>query len=157
MAPPLPLRLARRELRTGLKGFRIFLACLALGVAAIAAVGSVSSAMMAGIEGDARRLLGGDVDLRLVHRPASDDQRAFLAASGEVSEVLEMRAMARTLDGAARTLVELKAVDGAYPLVGAVTLAPATGLDIALAERDGTFGAVAEQSLADRLGLTVGQ
>ncbi len=75
----LPLRLARRELRTGLKGFRIFLACLALGVAAIAAVGSVSSAMMAGLEGDARRLLGGDVDLRLTHQEASDEQRAYLA------------------------------------------------------------------------------
>ena len=32
-------RIAQRELRGGLKGFRIFLACLALGVAAIAAVG----------------------------------------------------------------------------------------------------------------------
>lgn len=152
----LPLRLARRELRTGLKGFRIFLACLALGVAAIAAVGSVSSAMMAGIEGDARRLLGGDVDLRLVHRPADAAERAFLEASGRVSAVAEMRAMARTVDGSARTLVELKAVDDAYPLVGAVGLEPAIELDAALAGRDGTFGAVAEQSLADRLGLAVG-
>ena len=32
-------RLAMRELRGGLRGFRIFLACLVLGVAAIAAVG----------------------------------------------------------------------------------------------------------------------
>ncbi|MEQ9332903.1 FtsX-like permease family protein [Thalassobaculum sp.] len=153
---PLALRLARRELRTGLKGFRIFLACLAIGVAAIAAVGSVSSAMMAGLEGDARRLLGGDVDLRLVHRPASDEQRAWLQQSGRVSEVLAMRAMARRTDGEARTLVELKAVDGGYPLVGTVTLAPAGELGDALAERDGLYGAIAEESLATRLDLAVG-
>lgn len=152
----LPLVLARRELRTGLRGFRIFLACLALGVAAIAAVGSVSSAMMAGLERDARELLGGDVDLRVVHRPATEAQRAHLDASGTVSSIVDMRAMARRLDGEARSLVELKAVDGAYPLVGSVALAPAIGLDLALGERDGIFGAVAEASLAERLGLAVG-
>ena len=31
----LAFKLALREMRTGLKGFRIFIACLALGVAAI--------------------------------------------------------------------------------------------------------------------------
>ena len=35
MRTPLWLRFAARELRSGVKGFRIFLACLALGVAAI--------------------------------------------------------------------------------------------------------------------------
>ena len=141
----LPLRFARRELRTGIKGFRIFLACLALGVAAIAAVGSVSSAMMAGLEGDARRLLGGDVDLRLVHRPADGAQRDFLAQSGRLSEIVSMRAMARRTDGDARSLIELKAIDNTYPLIGAVELAPAIGLDAALAERDGLFGTVVEE------------
>ena len=35
---PLAWRLARRELRGGLAGFRVLILCLALGVAAIAAV-----------------------------------------------------------------------------------------------------------------------
>lgn len=156
MALPLPLALARRELRTGLKGFRIFIACLALGVAAIAAVGSVSSAMMAGLEGDARRLLGGDIDLRLVHRPATEAQLAHLAASGETSGIVSMRAMARRSDGEERSLVELKAVDGAYPLIGTVRLTPDIDLDAALAQRDGAFGAVVEATLAERLGIAVG-
>lgn len=156
MSLALPWRFARRELRTGLKGFRIFLACLTLGVAAIAAVGSVSSAMMAGLEVDARRLLGGDVDLRLVHRPADDEQRRYLAGPGQLSEVVAMRAMARRSDGEARTLVELKAVDRAYPLVGSVELSPGIALDEALAERAGVFGTVVEESLATRLDLRVG-
>ena len=46
----LAARLARRELRGGLAGFRIFLICLALGVAAIAGVGMVRSAIEAGLQ-----------------------------------------------------------------------------------------------------------
>ena len=91
----LAARLARRELRAGLGGFRIFLACLLLGVAAIAVVGSVSQALVKGLERDGRALLGGDIDLRVSHREASAAQRDFLAARGELSQVTEMRAMAR--------------------------------------------------------------
>lgn len=153
---PLALRLARRELRTGLNGFRIFLACLALGVAAIAAVGSVSSAMLSGLEGDARGILGGDVALRIVHRPAEPEQLAYLRESGDVSTVVSMRAMARAEDGGSNSLVELKAVDDAYPLVDALTLDRGMTLDEALAPADGVHGAVAEASLAQRLGIAVG-
>ncbi len=53
-------RFARRELRGGVSGFRIFLACLALGVAAIAAVGSVRSGIEAGLAREGAALLGGD-------------------------------------------------------------------------------------------------
>lgn len=153
---PLALRFARRELRTGLKGFRIFLACLALGVAAIAAVGSVSSAMLAGLEGDARRILGGDVALRVVHRPAEPDAIAYLNASGDVSTVISMRAMARSATGDNNSLVELKAVDDVYPLVGSLDLDRDITLADALGERDGVYGAVAEESLVQRLDIRVG-
>lgn len=153
---PIALRLARRELRTGLKGFRIFLACLALGVAAIAAVGSVSSAMMAGLEGDARGILGGDVALRMVHQPATPEALSYLEESGEVSTIVSMRAMARAETGEASSLVELKAVDGLYPLVGELELDRDMALADALAERDGVYGAVAEESLAQRLNIDVG-
>jgi putative ABC transport system permease protein len=150
--------LAARELRGGgIRGFRVFLACLALGVAAIAAIGSLEAAVEAGIAGDARALLGGDVSVSLALRPASAAERQFLAASGAVSEAAKLRAMARTGGGGARTsLIELQAVDAAYPLYGTVALAPAGPLTAALAPRDGIFGAVAEAALARRLGLAVG-
>ncbi|MEQ8587189.1 MAG: FtsX-like permease family protein [Thalassobaculaceae bacterium] len=153
---PIALRLARRELRTGLKGFRIFLACLALGVAAIAAVGSVSSAMMAGLEGDSRRILGGDVALRMVHQPAPPEALEYLEASGDVSTVVSMRAMARGDGGETSSLVELKAVDDPYPLVDTLDLDRDMTLADALAPRDGVHGAVAEESLARRLEIAVG-
>src|SRR5690606_34869146 len=151
--------LARRELRGGLSGFRIFLLCLMLGVAIIAAVGSLSAAVVAGIAADARAILGGDLDLRVIHREATAEQRALLEQLGDVSETREMRGMARPSDparAANRVLVELKAVDEAYPLYGAAVLEPAMTLGDALAERDGRWGAVADPALLQRLDISVG-
>ena len=152
----LPVRLAARELRGGLRDFRVFLACLALGVAAIAAVGSTHRAVVAGLEADAQVILGGDVDLSLHHRTVPADQRAHLAASGALSETAAMRAMAHGPEGGRPVLVELKAVDRNYPLYGAVTLEPAMPLSAALAPADGVRGAVADRALAARLGLALG-
>ncbi len=148
---PLSLRLARRELRGGLHGFRIFLLCLALGVAAIAGVGSLSAALVAGMNADAQRLLGGDVELRLTHREAEPAAVAYLEKTATVARSIEMRAMARA--GAdKRSLVELKGVDGLYPMFGEVALSVDRPLQDLLA--DG--GAVADPSLLRRLDLSIG-
>jgi putative ABC transport system permease protein len=110
------LRLAGRELRGGVRGFRVFLACLVLGVGTIAAIGSLRAAVEAGLRADARLLLGGDVSARLTLRPANAAERDFLASTGTLSETAGLRAMARSLDGKRRSLIELRAVDAAYPL-----------------------------------------
>ena len=120
----LAARLARRELRGGLKGFRIFLACLLLGVAVIAAVGSTAAAVRSSILADAQKILGGDVELRLLYRPATGEQLAFMSELATVSHTREMRAMAQPADHDDRALVELKAIDGLYPLYGGVVLEP---------------------------------
>ena len=67
-----------------------------------------------------------------------------------------MRAMARTPDG--RTaLVEVKAVDAAYPLYGAVGSSPPQPLARRCwRERDGVFGAAADPALLARLDLKPG-
>jgi putative ABC transport system permease protein len=153
---PLSLRLAGRELRGGISGFRLFLFCLALGAALIAGVGSVAEAVRAGLARDARILLGGDVELRLLYRPASPAQLQAFTAAGALSAVDSLRAMAKTADGAQRLLVEMKAVDGAYPLAGQMALAPEGFLRPALAKRDGSWGAVADPEVLDRLGLKLG-
>jgi putative ABC transport system permease protein len=151
----LALRFARRELRGGIRGFRLFLLCLALGVAIIAAVGSVTATAIAGLERDAKALLGGDLEFRQLYQPIDPAQRAFLAENGIVSETRDMRAMARASDGN-RTLTELKAVDTIYPLYGTAELDPPLELQDALGQRNGRWGAVAERALADRLGLAIG-
>jgi putative ABC transport system permease protein len=148
------LGFARRELRGGLAGFRILMACLALGVAAISGAGSLKAAFHAALEHDARALLGGDLDIRQSYQPVTDEQRAVLATLGTVSQSADLRVMARFGDG--RRLVELKAVDHRYPLVGTVQLEPAQDLGAALAVRDGLPGAVAEAGLLDSLGVGLG-
>ena len=153
---PVFLRIGLRELRGGLKGFRIFLACLALGVAAIAAVGSVASAISRGIEAEGQILLGGDVDLRLSYREATAREINHLTQTGTVSVSHELRAIAKNPANDARTLVELKAVDGNYPLYGAITLRDGTAIARALGQQDGYWGAVIEAPLAERLSAQPG-
>ena len=151
----LPLRYALRELRGGLRGFYVFIACIALGVMAIAGVGSVAASLGEGLAREGRTLLGGDVAFSLIQREAKPDEVAFLRARGQVSVAATLRAMARTGDGRL-ALIELKAVDGAYPMLGELTLAPKMPLTDLLAEHDGAFGAAADPTLLARLDLKLG-
>jgi putative ABC transport system permease protein len=151
----LVLRLALRELRAGVAGFRVFLACIALGVMAIAAVSSLAESLARGLARDGSVILGADVAFSLIHREATAEEQAFLARQGRVSVAATMRGMARAPDARA-SLVEIKAVDDVYPLYGAVELAPATDLATALAKRDGIYGAVADEALFARLDLAPG-
>ena len=81
-------------------------------------------------------------------------ERRFLADSGTLSEVGKT-----ALDGALaptptkRSLIELQAVDDAYPLYGQVALKPSLPLEQALKDQGGTFGAAAEAAAASRLGM----
>jgi putative ABC transport system permease protein len=150
------IRLARRELRGGVAGLRVFIACLVLGVGAIAGIGSLAASLSAGNAGDARELLGGDVEAQLAYRPANAAEDVFLAQSGTLSEVASMRAMARANDGHRQSLIELKAVDDAYPLYGKMALSPAQTLGSALARRDGILGAVVDPAILGRLGEKIG-
>jgi putative ABC transport system permease protein len=151
----LALRLALRELRGGVRGFGVFIACIALGVFAIAGVGSSAQALVDGLAREGRTILGGDLSFNLIQREATPAERAFLDRHGSVSAAATLRAMARTADGRA-TLVEVKAVDGAYPLYGTVGTDATAPLADLLARRGDVFGAVADPALLTRLDLAPG-
>ena len=155
MSLKIAFRFAMRELRGGLRGFRVFLACLALGVAAIAAVGTVRAGIEAGLEKESAALLGGDAEVEFTYRFAREDELAWLhTISTKVSETVDFRSMVVVERGenTERGLSQIRAVDSAYPLVGKVTLDPEIPLDAALADH----GVVLERILADRLGLVAG-
>ncbi len=151
----LALTYALRELRGGLRGFYVFIACIALGVMAIAGVGSVAASLGEGLAREGRTLLGGDMAFSLIQREAKPDEVAFLRSRGELSVAATLRGMARTGDGRL-ALVELKAVDSAYPMLGELTLDPRMPVPDLLAERDSAFGAAADSTLLARLDLKIG-
>ena len=152
---PVALRFAWRELRGGLRGFGVFVACIALGVMAIAGVGSVAQSLADGLSRAGGVILGGDLAFSLVQREASENERAFLGEHGTVAVVATLPTMARTGDGRT-TLVEVKAVDNAYPLLGAATTDPEMPLPALLARQGEAFGAAADPALLTRLDLKPG-
>ncbi len=166
LTAPLPLRFAWRELRGGVRGFGVFIACIALGVMAIAGVNSVAASLSDGLSRTGRVILGGDLAFTLIQREADDAERAFLDAHGTVSVAATLRAMARTprsyppryaddgREGA--TLVEVKAVDGNYPLFGTVTTDPAMPISDVFAQHGDAYGAAVDPALLTRLDLKTG-
>ena len=156
MNPPLSLRFALRELRSGVRGFRIFLACLALGVAAIAAAGSTAEAFRRGLASQAGEILGGDIAVTVEGAPFTTGERAAFERLGRVSYAAASRAMAEAPSGA-RRLVELRGVSASYPLLGQVTLAGgATRLADVFRPAGDAEGVAVEQPLLERLGLKLG-
>ena len=143
----LALRLALRELRGGWRGLRVALACLALGVASIAAVQSLRAGIAEGIAADGRRILGGDLEVQSGSQPLPDPLRVFLRGRGAtLSDTVTLRAMLVAGSGE-RLLVELKAVDAAWPLVGVAQADPPD------APRDGLL---LERLVLDRLRVAPG-
>ncbi|MDP3896945.1 MAG: ABC transporter permease [Mesorhizobium sp.] len=152
----LALRFALREMRGGLSGFLIFITCIALGVGAIGGVNSVARSITAGVASEGQTLLGGDMRFALNQREVSPEERAFLDAQGTVATSAGMRSMARLEDGSDQTLVEVKAVDGAYPLFGALETEPALAADALFAREGDVWGAAAPDLLFERLGRPLG-
>lgn len=114
-------RIARRDLHRRFRGLRLLLVCLFLGVGALAAIGSLTSAIGGELDAQGRTILGGDLEVEVWQRLLDDEESAFLARYGTLSPGYRMQAMASTAGAA--TPVELKAVDANWPLYGMLTLA----------------------------------
>ena len=149
---PLAFAIAFRELRAGAGGLTVFVLCIALGVMAVAAIGSLGASFDAALARQGRMLVGGDLSFERVHRRASAEERAALDDLGRVTESASLRAMAR-IPGGKSALVEAKAVDGAYPLYGEVIVTEPKDAG-PIWRKPGVI--VAERSLLERLNVGVG-
>ncbi len=150
----LALVIARRELRSGVRGFGIFLTCLALGVGAMSMVGLITTSLQAGLNADAAKILGGDLVLSLSHGSTPDKALALLKERGSLSRQVQMRTMAHINNTV--SLTEIKAVDNAYPLYGKVQLASGRTLSKVFKVKTRAIPAVLEQALLNRLGAKIG-
>ncbi|MCF6200440.1 MAG: FtsX-like permease family protein [Hyphomicrobiaceae bacterium] len=147
-------RLALRELRGGLSGFYVLVICIMLGVMAITTVGVLSTALRAGLGEQGRVLLGGDLSFGLIHRPLKAEQRTYLRGFGRTSSIANLRSMSRRVDGSRAVLVDVKAVDQAWPLIGKVVLGNASPFAGQLQAGD---TAIVDALLLQRLGLKIGE
>jgi len=151
----LPLLFAFRNLRNGIGGFGIFLASIALGVATLSGISALSRSLTDGLAHEGSLILGGDIALSRMHRPIDDADMRALSDLGQTTTLVSLRAMARTESDAA--LIDVKAIEPAYPITGAVALVPPMPLSEALSENAGRFGIAVDGTLLARLGITVGQ
>jgi putative ABC transport system permease protein len=149
----LAIRLAVRELRGGLGGFYVLIICIMLGVMAITTVGVLSSALRAGLGEQGRVLLGGDISFSLVHQAPTAIQRNFISRFGHISEIATLRSIARPIEGRRTVLVDIKAVDKAYPLTGDVLVRHEGRLDWHLQQGN---TALVDPLLLERLGIKIG-
>ncbi len=145
------LALALRDLRGSKAGLRLLAICLFLGVATLAGIGSLSSAILGELSSRGQVILGGDIEMETAQRTATDEEKAAFARVGLISETVRMRAMAASADGERSILAELKGVDIAYPLYGDLKLAPG-----ALAERPNGNSVAVAPALGQKLGVKIG-
>lgn len=148
--------IARRDLSASFRGLRLLFVCLFLGVGTLAAIGSLTASITGELSARGQVLLGGDMEFAVSQREATLGERAGFAELGEVSTTIRMRAMAQAVrppsaDGPSAVLSELKGVDDAYPLYGALTLADGRRVDTLKANE-----LLVGQALVDRLGLKLG-
>ena len=150
-------KLALRDLRNGYRGFWIFFGCLALGVAAITAVTTMSTSILNGIARDGKLILGGDVAAGSQFRALSNEKYEFLLENAdEATHFIEMRTLMRTPDASKSTLVELKAVDGRYPLYGEFTVKGVGALHELIQLKNGVWGAVVDAAIVESNAAKIG-
>lgn len=152
---PLSFRIALRELRGGIRGFRIFVICLALGVMAIAAIGNIRSAIENGLRQEGASLLGGDALIEFTYRFADEKEQSYIRSiATKVSQVVTFNSMA--VVGDTSSLTSVKAVDDLYPLIGELKLTPPINAKQAFRRENNIPGAIMEPLLAQKLGLSLG-
>ena len=141
--------IARRDLNGRFRGLRLLLVCIFLGTAALAAIGTLTSAIERELAASGQELLGGDLEIEVWQRDLAPDQRAAMEEFGTVSSGFRLQAMASTPEAAAP--IELKAVDDKWPMFG--TLLLADGREVgAPTGNDAWIAATA----IERLGIAVG-
>ncbi|MEE2773293.1 MAG: FtsX-like permease family protein [Pseudomonadota bacterium] len=152
-------KIARRELRGGLKDFQVLILCVALGAFAISTIGSIKRSIEAGLEHQSSEILGGDAVVRLTYRFATDEELNFLKSNSiALSEVTDFRSMAAVLKGdevTDSTLIQVKGIDQYYPLYGKLKILPAQTRGNVLSKTDGSYGAIVARSLLDRLDIAL--
>ncbi len=148
--------IARRDLNGRFRGLRLLVICLFLGVATLATIGSLTSAITDELSSRGQVILGGDIEIAMSQRMASEAEQDAFRRQGQLSETVRMQAMAnrvgpQSADTPDAVLAQLKGVDNAYPLYGELILENGKA-----AQEIGANQIYVGTALSDRLDLSVG-
>lgn len=152
----LHLAFVRNQLLRPRRQTLLFLFCVALALITLVALGGFDLGVKQSVWKDARALHGGDaiVSSRLPFSPSTTDAIGELAAEADILVVRTWQffSMARNTDKSDSVLSAIKIVEPGYPLYGDVILK--SGKPFGEQLSPGTV--IVEQTLLDRLGMSVG-
>ena len=152
------LAMTAREMRASWKRLLFFFICLSIGVGSIVAIRSVIQSVRGVFDGEARALITADLIISS-NQPFDEKSSARITqkldsvgATGHLS--VEVATMVRAADPArtATRMVELRAVEPAFPLYGTLRLTDQT-YSYSLLQG---FGVLVRPELLAQLGLQVG-
>ena len=152
------LTLSFRELRGSFNEFKIVVASIFLGIFIISAVGSISENLKSEIKNKRVEMLGGNFELSTTYQEFPNNIKSWLEKNGKTTHLIELRTMLsyNSQSLLKRRIVELKAVDNNYPLVGKVLTSPYQKVKLSLGTKKNEKKILIDKSLKDQLGIDVG-
>ena len=168
--------MAWRETRGSWHQFAFFLVCVAIGVGSVVGIELFATNMESMILGNARSLLGGDLEIQLARQLGESGKNVLASLKNRHVEITHVRelvgmvavqenqehsASPKVLTPRFTQLVQLKVVEDNYPLYGHVGVSPEQPLHSMLSSADSCqespcFGIVVQESLLITLGIGVG-
>ncbi len=144
--------MAWRDSRASRRRLLFFSCSIVLGIAALAAIGSLGSNLERAIEEQAKSLLGADLVIGSRHSFTPAEERMFREIGGEQSREASFPSMIYFVAGSGSRLVQVRALDGRFPFYGTLETEP---MEAAEGFRNGG-GALVEQSLLTQFNAKVG-
>ena len=145
-------KMAWRDSRRSRRRLVLFSTSIAMGIAALVAIGSFGRALRAAMEQQAKSLLGADLEIGS-RQPLSSDAEAFLRSlGGEQARETAFASMIQFPKSSGTRLAQVRALQGGFPFYGAMETAPAE----AVAQFRKGGGALVEESLLMQFSAAVG-
>ena len=152
------LKLSIKELRGSFNEFKIVITSIFIGVFIITAVGSLSQNLKYQIDNKRSELLGGTYELSTTYQEFPKDVKNWLEQNGEVSQIVEMRTMLSSLKSLPykRRIVELKAVDENWPLIGEIRIKSETKTSSSIKINENIDKIFIDEGLKKQLNISIG-
>ncbi len=143
--------MAWRDARKSKSRLLLFISSIVIGIAALVAINSFSDNLQSDINSQASELLG--ADLELASNDSSFSYPVIEAMAHEVSYENSFASMIFFPKNQESRLVDVRALEGAFPYYGAIETAP---IDAEASFRDGSPKALVDQSVMVQYNVEVG-